>query len=199
MSAAFGARMRVVLVAALTLIVAGGVADLIIDSPTHWISAHTIFETSMIGMVAVIATALWLAWWRSEQSAASLRESLEANRAERDAWRVSAQTALEGLGRAIDSQFDAWRLTPAEREVALMLLKGYGHKQIAGLTGRSERTVRQHAGVVYDKARLGGRAELSAYFLHDLMLPASAVRSGGGETTAPSRPDPPHPAGAVRP
>ena len=31
--------------------------------------------------------------------------------------------------------------------------------------------MRQHAGVVYEKAGLAGRAELAAYFLHDLMLP----------------------------
>jgi DNA-binding NarL/FixJ family response regulator len=66
-----------------------------------------------------------------------------------------AEKALEGLGRAIDRQFDAWGLTPAEREVALLILKGHGHKQIAGLTGRSERTVRQRAVAVYDKAGLG--------------------------------------------
>ena len=52
-----------------------------------------------------------------------------------------------------------------------MLLKGLGHKQIAAATGRSERTVRQHAGVVYEKSGLGGRAELAAFFLQDLMLP----------------------------
>ena len=75
------------------------------------------------------------------------------------------------LGRAIDAQFAVWQLTPAEREVALLVLKGHGHKQIAGLTSRSERTVRQHAGVIYDKSGLRGRAELSAYFLQDLMLP----------------------------
>ena len=60
-----------------------------------------------------------------------------------------------------------------------MLLKGYGHKEIAALTGRSERTVRQHAGVVYDKAGLAGRAELAAYFLHDLMLPEEQRETSG--------------------
>ncbi|MBK6842778.1 MAG: helix-turn-helix transcriptional regulator [Gemmatimonadetes bacterium] len=75
------------------------------------------------------------------------------------------------LGVAIDRQFAAWGLTPTEGEVALLLLKGYGHKQIAGSTGRSERTVRQHAVAVYQKAGLAGRAELAAFFLHDLMLP----------------------------
>jgi DNA-binding NarL/FixJ family response regulator len=40
------------------------------------------------------------------------------------------------------------------------------------LQGRSERTVRQHAIAVYSKAKVAGRAELSAFFLEDLLLPA---------------------------
>ena len=56
-------------------------------------------------------------------------------------------------------------------EVSLLLLKGYGHKEIAALLGRSERTVRQHAVAVYRKSHLSGRAELAAFFLEDLFLP----------------------------
>lgn len=164
-------RMRGILVVALLSIVVGGTADLVMDQPTTWISFHVIFETLMIAGALVMATTLWLGWWRSARSAAALRQSLEAQRADRDRWQASARSALDGLGRAIDAQFTEWRLTPTEREVALLLLKGYGHKQIAALTSRSERTVRQHAGVVYEKAGLGGRAELAAYFLQDLMLP----------------------------
>ena len=52
-----------------------------------------------------------------------------------------------------------------------MLLKGLEHKQIAAIQGKSERTVRQHAIAVYKKSGLGGRAELSAFFLEDLLLP----------------------------
>ena len=164
-------RLRVILAVALLSIIVGGTADLAMDEPATWLSFHVIFETLMIAGALVMATTLWLGWWRSAHSAATLRMSLEAQRAERDAWKASAQTALEGLGRAIDEQFTVWRLTPTEREVALKLLKGYGHKEIAALTGRGERTVRQHAGEVYEKAGLSGRAELAAYFLHDLMLP----------------------------
>ena len=164
-------RLQGILAIALLSITIGGTADLMMDKPTTWLTFHVIFETLMIAGALVLATTLWLGWWRSAHSAVALRASLEAQRAERDVWRASAQAALDGLGRAIDEQFTAWRLTPTEREVALMLLKGYGHKQIAALTGRSERTVRQHAGVVYEKAGIAGRAELAAYFLHDLMLP----------------------------
>jgi DNA-binding CsgD family transcriptional regulator len=164
-------RLQVILGVALASIVVGGTADLIMDHPKTWLSFHVMFETTMVAGALVMATTLWLGWWRSAHSAAALRASLEAQRAERDAWQASAKAALEGLGQAIDAQFRAWHLTPAEREVALMLLKGHGHKQIAALTARSERTVRQHAGVIYEKAGLAGRAELAAYFLNDLMLP----------------------------
>jgi DNA-binding CsgD family transcriptional regulator len=164
-------RMRAVLAVALVSIVIGGTADLVMDHPTRWLSYHVVFETLMIAGALLMATTLWVAWWRAAHAAVALRLSLERQSVERDRWRASAQHALEGLGRAIDAQFTEWRLTPTEREVALLLLKGYGHKQIAALTNRSERTVRQHAGVVYEKSGLGGRAELSAFFLQDLMLP----------------------------
>ena len=80
----------------------------------------------------------------------------------------------------MSDQFRAWELTPTEGEVALLLLKGHGHKQIAAATGRSERTVRQHAVAVYQKSGLQGRAELSAFFLEGLMLPSGQAEKGAG-------------------
>jgi len=100
---------------------------------------------------------------------AATRRSLAERQAERDDWRRSAETALAGFGRAVDAQFEAWQLTPTEREVAFLLLQGHGHKQIAARTGRSERTVRQHAVSVYAKSGIDGRAELAAFFLQDLL------------------------------
>ena len=178
------ARLRGILAVALVSIVAGGTADLLLDRPTTWLSFHTVFETLMIAGALLMATTLWLGWWRSAQSTVSLRDSLEAQRLDRDAWKASAEAALEGLGRAIDAQFTSWHLTPTEREVALMLLKGYGHKEIAALTRRSERTVRQHAGVVYEKAGIAGRAELAAFFLNDLMLPEDDTTHDSRERAA---------------
>jgi DNA-binding CsgD family transcriptional regulator len=122
---------------------------------------------------------VWLSrgWRRAAESAATLRHSLAERQSERDAWRARAHQALDGLGHAVGDQFVAWGLTPTEREVALLLLQGHGHKRIAASTGRSERTVRQHAVSIYRKAGLGGRAELAAFFLADLRLP-SAHRDG---------------------
>ena len=125
------------------------------------------------------AVMLGRGWLAAERSLRGLRVSLETHRAERDAWRERAQGALRGLGEAIDRQFDAWSLTAAEKEVALLLLKGFSHKESAQLSGRSERTVRQHAVSVYRKSGLGGRAELAAFFFEDMLLPAPSEGTSG--------------------
>jgi DNA-binding NarL/FixJ family response regulator len=155
----------------LLTIVVGGAVDLALDAPEDWGSFHVVYEIVLIAGALGMVAWLWRGWWRAEASAGALRRTLAERQAERDAWRTRARRALEGLGRAVEEQFDAWRLTPAEREVALLLLKGHGHKQIAAATGRSERTVRQHAVSVYQKSRLQGRAELAAFFLEDLAVP----------------------------
>ncbi len=178
-------RLRLILATALAAIIVGGVADLIMDRPESWLSFHVVFEALMIVGALLLTTTLWLGWWRSSRSVEELRRSLEAREAERDAWRRSARRALEGLGEAIAGQFDAWDLTPAEREVALLLLKGHSHKAIARHTHRSAQTVRQHAASVYRKGELSGRAELAAFFLEDLMLPAERHQDAG-DPRAPS-------------
>ena len=169
---------RLLLGGMLLVVAVGGALDLALDAPANWRSAHVLFELTLMTASLAFAIYLWRGWWRAERSAAELRSSLLRRQAElsaeRDAWRASAQSSLEGLGRAMERQFDAWGLTPTEREVALLLLKGYGHKQAAALTGRSERTTRQHAVSVYQKSGLSGRAELAAFFLEDLLLPRDA-------------------------
>ncbi len=169
-----GRALRWLLAGVLLLAVIGGGVDLWLDAPEHWWSLHVIYEVALISGAIVSIVALWSRWWRARRSLAATRHQLEEQRVERDAWRESARQALEGLGRLVDERFTSWGLTPAEREVALGLLKGSSHKAIAYQTGRSERTVRQHAVAVYQKSGLGGRAELSAFFLEGLMLPESS-------------------------
>ncbi len=64
-----------------------------------------------------------------------------------------------------------------ERETAILLLKGFSHREITSIAGKSEKTVRQHSVAIYRKSGLGGRAELSAFFLEDLLLPATSKAS----------------------
>ena len=83
-------HLRAVLAVALVSIVVGGGADLAMDAPDDWLSFHVVFETLTIAGALVMATTLWLGWWRSAHSAVRLRASLEAQRHERDDWKASA-------------------------------------------------------------------------------------------------------------
>ena len=166
--------LRLLLAGVLLVMVVGGTLDLVLDAPGDWRSGHVMFELAMLAFAVGTAVVLWRGWSRATRSLEDTRRALAERQDERDAWRTSAQAALDGLGRAIDERFAAWELTPTEREIALLLLKGRSHKQIAYDTGRGERTVRQHAVSIYHKSGLAGRAELSAFFLEDLMLPADA-------------------------
>jgi DNA-binding NarL/FixJ family response regulator len=167
-----------VMAAFLFFVVIAGVIDLALDRPASWLTLHVAWEVVTV-VVSLSFSVLLFRRWRA--SASALREtqaSLDATTAalaqrqrERDAWRASAEQALRGFGAAIDSQFATWHLTRAEREVALLVLKGLGHKQVAAQLGRSERTVRQQAVEVYRKAGLQGRSELAAFFLQDVILP----------------------------
>jgi DNA-binding CsgD family transcriptional regulator len=90
-------------------------------------------------------------------------------------FRKDAQGLVRGLAVAINDQFVRWELSPAEKEVALLLLKGLSHKEIAALRDVSEATARQQARAVYKKGGLGGRNDLAAFFLEDLMLPPEST------------------------
>ena len=164
-------RLRPLLLGVLLTIVVSGTVDLILDAPDSCRSFHVLYELALIVGALAITAVLWVRWARAERSLSTARRALLERQAERDAWRASAEKALVGLAAAIDDQLARWGLTPAEREVALLLLKGKSHKAIAYETGRSERTVRQHAVTVYQKSGLAGRAELAAFFLEDLVLP----------------------------
>lgn len=149
-----------------------GATDLYLDAPDSWLSLHVLLELSLVSLSLGAAVYLALGWRRTADDLEETRAELVTQNAEAAAWKAKADSALLGMSHAIDEQFTAWQLTPAEREVAVFILKGLGHKQIAAATGRSERTVRQHAVEVYNKSGLGGRAELAAFFLEGLRLPA---------------------------
>jgi DNA-binding CsgD family transcriptional regulator len=69
----------------------------------------------------------------------------------------------------MEEHFADWRLTPAERDVALFLVKGLSTREIAELRGTSEGTVKAQTNAIYRKAAVAGRPQLLSLFIEDLM------------------------------
>lgn len=109
-----------------------------------------------------------------------LREESVSWRADAARWRREAEVATQGFVAAVESEFTRWGLSDAERQVALLLLKGVSLKEIADVRGTAERTVRQQAAAVYAKAGVSGRSELASYFLD--ALPSSSSSSSSSSS-----------------
>lgn len=154
--------------------------DLAMDLGRRATPFHAFVEGSAIIAAAVgvvlgarrLRTALHEAQDLREQ-ARTLSSTLDTARREAERWRHEAGAFVSGLGVAIEQQFERWGLSAAEKEIALLLLKGLEHKEIAGLRNVSETTVRQQARSVYRKGGLSGRHDLAAFFLEDLLAPRS--------------------------
>ncbi|MBT5471807.1 MAG: response regulator transcription factor [Nitrospina sp.] len=103
----------------------------------------------------------------------NLHQNLERLEQDTALWKAEAEKYLQGLGDAINKQMSHWSFTTAEKEVGLLMLKGFSFKEVASFRETSERTARQQSLEIYKKSGLSGRAEFSAFFLEDLLLPKS--------------------------
>lgn len=150
--------------------------DLVTDLGDRATVAHVLLELVVVVIGFVGAGSIALRLRRSardaqvlREQAAQLTEALRLTRQEAARWRSDAADLIAGLSAAIDAQLVRWQLSPAEKEIALLLLKGLSHKEIAEIRSVSETTVRQQARSLYRKAGLSGRNDLAAFFLEDLL------------------------------
>ena len=131
------------------------VGDVIGDLRADPISGHFIFE-------AIVTAALVLGILFG---AFALRRTIELLRAQDQALAV----ARGALSDVIERQFQAWALTPAERDVGLLALKGLDVAEIAEMRGAAQGTVRAQLTRIYSKAGVSGRAQFAAFFVEDLL------------------------------
>ena len=97
------------------------------------------------------------------------RHDLIAAHADLQHMHKKIQQASSQYGVVIREQLNAWQITPSEREVALLLLKGLSFEEIASIRDTKEKTVRQQATVIYRKSGLSGRHEFAAWFFEDFL------------------------------
>jgi DNA-binding CsgD family transcriptional regulator len=182
MSRLMSNRLRMILLLILVSLIVASLAifDLIREgelfNPTE-VLLEFANSTILVGAMAAVAWTM--------HSVHDLRETQEAlannfarGIAKGDRWREERQAEIGALGMAIEAQFKAWQLSPAEIDIAGLMLKGAGLKEIALARDTSEATIRQQAQSIYRKSGLSGRAELSAYFLESLFATAEDHRQG---------------------
>lgn len=147
------------------------IIDIVEDSKTGVEFWHLLYEGGG-GLFALVGIFYLLRdSFKTKKGLIEIRQNFSDYRKEAEKWRTESRKYLEGLSKAIDEQFSKWELTAAEKEVALLLLKGLSLKEIAEVRSTTEKTSRVQSMAIYAKAGLGSRSELSAFFLEDLLAP----------------------------
>lgn len=142
--------------------------------PVSWQLREVMEILAAAGLLIGIALGAWALWLARH----------ERNSAEERLRRASGAFA-----EVLAQRFAEWRLTPAERDVALFAIKGLSTAEIAELRETSEGTVKAQTNAIYRKAGVTGRSQLLALFIEELMEEAgpvsqAAARRGRGESEA---------------
>lgn len=101
--------------------------------------------------------------------------------------RMAAADRQLGVARGVfhevlQSHFDEWRLTPAQRDVALLAVKGLTNAEIADVRNTKEGTIKAQLNSVYAKAGVSGRSQFIGLFVEELM--AGPVDASSQDQTA---------------
>lgn len=134
-------------------------------------TTHIIFEVTIIALLVGVGLYIFRSALRQRGVIITeSREEIAKVKVEATTWRSKAESLGRGITDAISEQLEEWHLTPAEREISFLLLKGLTIQEIAAIRETSERTVRQQASEIYRKSGLTGRTQLSAFFMEDLFV-----------------------------
>lgn len=73
------------------------------------------------------------------------------------------------MAKIIDAFFEEWHLTPSEKDVGLLILKGFDNETIAEFRGTAAGTIRAQSTRIYSKAGVESRAQLFSVFLEEIL------------------------------
>ncbi|TDE35077.1 helix-turn-helix transcriptional regulator [Antarcticimicrobium sediminis] len=131
------------------------VVDIMVDSMSGSLVQHTVIEAiATLALLMGVSLGAYEIW----QTLARTR------RAER-----ALQLASGAFSDLVRQRFDFWGLTDAEREVALLTLKGFDAPEIGRLRQVANGTVRAQLARIYAKSESNGRGQFVSLFLDDLL------------------------------
>lgn len=153
----------------ITLIAIASGGDIVVDISHGVGNYHLIQEALLLFLAVVTLIYLGVEFRRNKRHLASLQQALQEANASPAAESPVVASARHELGAAIAKQFGLWKLTSSEQEVGMLILKGLSLKEIALVRGTAEKTIRQQASSIYQKAGVSGRHTFAAWFIEDFI------------------------------
>jgi len=97
--------------------------------------------------------------------------SIEIGKILRRHKRIAAQlrAASGAFWELMEEHFESWSLTPSERDVAVLAIKGLSIAEIANIRHTKVGTIKAQSNAIYAKAGVTGRPQLLSLFIEELM------------------------------
>jgi DNA-binding CsgD family transcriptional regulator len=111
-----------------------------------------------------------------------LRAELRRAQSEAEADRARLIALRGAFDRLMEERFDAWELSAAERDVALLTVRGLRISEIAAARGVREGTVKSQLSLIFRKSGVRTRTEFVAMFIDEFL--DHAAREDGGAPDA---------------
>ena len=138
--------------------------DVVVDLSRHFTSATPYSWSDLVHLSFEAASVIFMM-----AGLILLRERIQHLK-ERDVlYNKKLQALREDFDALVHKKFDSWKLTTAEADVALLLLRGLGTGDIAELRQSAIGTVKVQAHHVLQKAGVSSRVELMSLFLDEFI------------------------------
>lgn len=160
---------EVFFVALLVLITILTTSDLVSDYLEGTEAWHLAIEALVVLMSVGGIAYLLQAFIQRQRELENVKAQLVETKDNLSEARKQISAAGQEYSQVIQKQFETWQLTPSEKEVASLLLKGLSFDEIATVRNTKEKTVRQQATAIYRKSGLGSRHEFAAWFFEDFL------------------------------
>lgn len=156
----------VVLLIIITLLTTSDLISDYLEGTEAW---HLAIEALVVLMSVGGIAYLLQAFMKRQRELDAVKVQLAETKDDLSEARQQISAAGQEYSQVIQKQFDTWQLTPSEKEVASLLLKGLSFDEIANVRNTKEKTVRQQATAIYRKSGLGSRHEFAAWFFEDFL------------------------------
>jgi len=115
---------------------------------------------------------------------ALIRADLRRSKADQQADRERLSAIRADFDRMMRRRFTDWGLSPAERDVALLTVRGLKIADIAEMRGAHQGTIKSQLSTIFRKSGVSNRTEFVASFIDELLDLAAS------DASSPNQPPP---------
>lgn len=159
----------------ITVVIFAGFFLWMVDATDDLLHGSSWYHIALEGLILILACygiiQILSRYFTASKMNIEMKNDLNTIRADLEKFKKETAHLTRGFSLKIDQQLEQWQMTVAEKEVAILLLKGLSIKEIADIRQTSEKTVSQQLSNIYAKSNLRSRSEFAAFFLEDLLAP----------------------------